>query len=265
MGRVDAAHGASTQARHRAGLVAAVHPYRSAGGRPGSTVSHADLVSDRVPRTYRLVMAVSTPVVRWWGRLELAGKELLPVHGPTVLMVNHDSAWDPIVAGVAMRDRQIRALAKASLWDSRPLAWVLDRMGQIPIERGRGDTAALAKAIDHLRDGQCIGVFPEGTVSRGRTLPFLSGAGRLALAVPATRVLGVSITGAVDIVRFPRRPRIRVEIFEPSAGQPASDETATALTRRVMTEVRGRAPVALPGRARKREHFRGIADGAGST
>jgi 1-acyl-sn-glycerol-3-phosphate acyltransferase len=228
--------------------------------RPGSVVSHADLVPDTVPRTYWVVMAVSTPVVRWWGRLEVAGKDLLPVHGPTVLMVNHDSAWDPIVAGIAVRHRQIRALAKSSLWNSRPMAWVLGRMGQIPIERGRSDTAALAKAIEHLHNGQCIGVFPEGTVSRGRKLPFLSGAARLALAVPTTRVLGVSITGAVDIVRFPRRPRIRVEIFEPTAGQPASNETATALTRRVMTEVRGRAPAALPGRAKKRDHFRRMAD-----
>jgi 1-acyl-sn-glycerol-3-phosphate acyltransferase len=213
-----------------------------------------------VPRTYRIVMAVSTPIVRWWGRLEVAGKELLPSTGPTVLMVNHDSAWDPIVVGVAVRHRQIRALAKSSLWKSRPMAWVLDRMGQVPIDRGRGDTVALATAIEHLRNGECIGVFPEGTVSRGRTMPFLSGAGRLALSVPATRVLGVSVVGAVDIVRFPRRPRIRVEFFEPAAGQPTSNESAIVLTRRVMTEVRHRAPSALPGRARRQAEFRRIAD-----
>ena len=205
-------------------------------------------------------MAVSTPVVRWWGRLDVVGKELLPAYGPTILMVNHDSAWDPIVVGVAVRHRQIRALAKSSLWNSKPMAWVLDRMGQIPIDRGRGDTAALATAIEHLRSGECIGIFPEGTVSRGREMRFLSGAGRLALAVPTTRVLGVSVTGAVDIVRFPRRPRIRVEFFEPTGGQPASGESAIALTRRVMTEVRDRAPVALPGRARKQAQYRRMAD-----
>jgi 1-acyl-sn-glycerol-3-phosphate acyltransferase len=201
--------------------------------------------------TYSTVMTVATPVVRWWGRLTVGGADLLPASGPTVLMANHDTQWDPVVVGVAARRRQIRALAKASLWKFAPVAWVLDRMGQIPIERGRGDLAALSAAVDHLRAGECIGVFAEGTVSRGQRLPYLSGAGRLALAVPGTRVLGVRITGAVDIARFPRRPRIRVEFFEPAAGQPTTGESAIALTRRVMTEIREQAPPVPRGRAKK--------------
>jgi 1-acyl-sn-glycerol-3-phosphate acyltransferase len=210
---------------------------------------------EKVPFVYAAVMFVATPIVRWWGRLTVVGADLLPATGPTILMVNHDSHWDPVVAGVALRRRQIRALAKSSLWKNRVLSWVLDQMGQIPIERGRGDAAALATAIDHLERGQCIGVFPEGTVSRGQALRYLSGAGRLALAVPGTRVLGVRITGAVDIVRFPLRPRLRVEVFEPAGGPPGDGESAVALTKRVMTEVRSAAPPALPGRAKKRAQY----------
>lgn len=200
-------------------------------------------------------MAVATPIVRWWGRLEVVGLDVLPRTEPTVLMVNHDSAWDPVVVGVAARRRQIRALAKASLWTFAPMGWVLDRMGQVPIERGRADTAALATAIERLREGSCIGIFPEGTVSRGRTLRFLSGAGRLATAVPEARVLGVRVTGSVDIVRFPHRPRIRVEFFEPADGQPRPGESPVALTRRVMAEVRAGAAPAIPGRGKKRAAF----------
>jgi 1-acyl-sn-glycerol-3-phosphate acyltransferase len=216
--------------------------------------------AERVPLTYAAVMVVASPVVRWWGRLTVVGQDLLPAGGPTLLMANHDSAWDPVIVGVAVRRRQIRALAKSSLWTFAPLGRVLDRMGQVPIERGRGDLAALSTAIDHLRRGQCIGVFPEGTVSRGRQMRYLSGAGRLALAVPGTRVLGVRITGALDIVRFPRRPRIRVEFFEPAGGPPTHDESAITLTRRVMTEVRAQAPPALPGRANKRAHRQHLAE-----
>jgi 1-acyl-sn-glycerol-3-phosphate acyltransferase len=208
-----------------------------------------------VPLTYRAVMAVSTPIVRWWARLDVIGLDLLPASEPTVLMVNHDSAWDPIVVGVAARRRQIRALAKASLWGSKPMAWVLDRMGQVPIERGRGDVEALRVAIEHLSAGSCLGIFPEGTVSRGRTLRFLSGAGRLASAVPDAVVLGVRVTGAVDIVRFPHRPRVRVEFFAPEGGQPQAGESAIAVTRRVMAEVRSEAPPAVPGRGKKRAEF----------
>jgi 1-acyl-sn-glycerol-3-phosphate acyltransferase len=212
----------------------------------------------KTPLTYRAVMAVATPIVRWWGRLEVYGLEVLPTDGPAVLMVHHDSAWDPVVAGVAAR-HQIRALAKSSLWKSRPLGWVLDRMGQIPIERGRGDLEALSAAVAHLEQGAWLGIFPEGTVSRGRPLRPRRGAGRLVLAVPGTKLVGVSITGAVDIVRFPRRPRIRVEFFEPAAGQPQPGEGALALTRRMMAEVRERAPYAVPGRSKKAARFRQLA------
>jgi 1-acyl-sn-glycerol-3-phosphate acyltransferase len=212
--------------------------------------------------TYRVVMACATPIVRWWGRLSVVGLALVPLNGPTLLMVNHDSAWDPLVVGVAARRRQIQALAKSSLWHSKPLAWVLDRMGQIPIERGRADAAALSAAIEALRNGGCVGVFPEGTVSRGRALRPLSGAGRIALAVPGTRVLGVSVTGSVDIVRFPHRPRLRVEFFDP--GQPAEGESAIKVTRRIMADIRNRAPAAVPGRPRKARQFAREAARAGS-
>lgn len=201
-----------------------------------------------VSLTYRIVMVVATPFVRWWGRLSVRGADLLLRPGATLVIANHDSHWDPLVVGVAAPGRQIRALAKSSLWKNPIVARVLDGMGQIPIERGRGDAAALAAAIDALQRGECVGVFPEGTISKGREMRALSGAGRLALAVPDARIVAVSITGAVDIVRFPKRPRIVVEFFEPSGGQPQAGESAMGLTRRVMDEVRKKAPPAVAGR-----------------
>jgi 1-acyl-sn-glycerol-3-phosphate acyltransferase len=185
------------------------------------------MAANPIPLTYRIVMAVAWPIVCWWGRLEVIGAELLPASGPVIVMANHDSAWDPIVVGVAaLRRRQVRALAKASLWNLRPMAWVLDRMGQIPIERGRADIEAMAATIEELKTGSCIGIFPEGTVSRGRALRPLSGAGRIALAVPEAPILCAAITGAVDIVRFPKRPQIRVRFFEPDPDRAREGESA---------------------------------------
>src|SRR3954463_11079908 len=129
---------------------------------------------DRVSRTYRVVMCVATPVVRWWGRLRVSGAELLRGPGPLLICANHDSQWDPLVVGVAARGVQVRALAKASLWNNAIVARVLNGMGQIPIERGRGDAAALSAAIEQLGRGRCVGVFPEGTISRGQVMRPLS-------------------------------------------------------------------------------------------
>lgn len=180
----------------------------------------------------------------------MRGTELLDGPGPMVIVANHDSRWDPLVIGVAARGVQVRALAKASLWNNPIVARVLDGMGQIPIERGRGDVAALSAAIAELERGRCVGVFPEGTISRGEVMRPLSGAGRLALAVPGTRIVAVSVTGAVDIVRFPARPRITVEFFEPLEGQPREGESAVKLTRRIMADIRARAPFVAAGRGR---------------
>jgi len=214
------------------------------------------VANERVPLT-RAVMAAVWPLLRWWGRLQVVGEQFLPASGPTLLRVSHDSAWDPLIVGVSsVRRRQVRALARSSLWRVRPVGWVLDRMGQIPIDRGRGDGQALEAAIEHLRDGGCIGVFPEGTVSRGRPLPARSGAGRLALAVQQARVVCVVVTGAVDIVRFPKRPRIRLEFFDAAGGRPRTGESAIGVTKRMMAEVRAAAPYAIPGRRRNATRYR---------
>jgi 1-acyl-sn-glycerol-3-phosphate acyltransferase len=209
--------------------------------------------------TYRAGRAAATPVVCWWGRLTVEGLPPLAGSGPMVLVANHDSAWDPVIIGVAAHARQVRALAKSSLWATRPFGWLLDRMGQIPIQRGRGDLTALSAAVSALQGGACVSVFPEGTVSRGRALPAHSGAGRLALAVPHAQLLCVAVTGAVDLVRFPRRPRIRVQFFPPTSGPPRTGERPLTLARRAMSDIRDRAPHATPGRPRKAARFRRLA------
>ena len=209
-----------------------------------------------VSRTYRFVMAACAPVVRWWGRLEVVGEEHLPTSGPVLVIGNHDSYWDPVAIGTAGRKRrQIRALAKSTLWKFPGLAPILNGMGQVPIERGKGDVGALQAAIDTLRGGGCIGVFPEGTISRGKFLRARSGAGRLAVEVPEATIVSCTVTGTVDIVRFPKRPRIRVEFFPPGDGGTRAGD-ATALSARVMAEIRERAPIAIPGRRKTADRYR---------
>jgi 1-acyl-sn-glycerol-3-phosphate acyltransferase len=199
---------------------------------------------------YRAAMATMIPVVRWWGRLEVVGVEHLS-DGPVLVIGNHDSNWDPLVIGVAAADRvQIRAMAKSELWRRPALAWVLDRMGQLKITRGRADGAELAAVRTALANGDCVGVFPEGRLSRGHKIRAYSGAGWLIKSVPSAKVVGVTITGAVDLVRFPRRPRIRVEFFEPLGGPRAAGESSIGLSRRLLAELRDRAPAVAAGRRR---------------
>jgi 1-acyl-sn-glycerol-3-phosphate acyltransferase len=193
-------------------------------------------------------MGVCRPVAAW-GRLDVEGLDALPESGPVLVVANHDSHWDPIMVGVAaIRRRQVKALAKAQLWDVRGLSPVLNGMGQIPIERGAGDAGALARAIEELRAGACIGVFPEGTRSRGKVLRARSGVGRLALEVPEAKLVCVSIEGTTAYTSFPHRPRVSLRFFEPAGGQVQPGEEPGEIASRLLAEIRGLVPPAAAGR-----------------
>src|SRR5947209_13365239 len=205
-------------------------------------------MTDRVERitpAYRGVMIASTPGVVWWGRLQVTGVELLPLEGPVLIVGDHDSYWDTVATGIAaMPRRQIRALAKSSMWNNKLLGTVLSGMGQIPIERGSGDAGALDRAIEELRRGACIGIYPEGTRSLGRVLRARSGIGYLTRAVPEAAVIGVACTGTAAIPRFPKeRAQVRVEFFEFERAAIDPDESPQQYSTRLLTQLRQRAPI----------------------
>ncbi|MFN2562648.1 MAG: lysophospholipid acyltransferase family protein [Jatrophihabitans sp.] len=202
-------------------------------------------------------MAATAPVVLGWGRLQVSGLDVIPLSGPTLILSNHDSNWDPIAIGLAARPRrQIRALAKASLWKNPLVGKVLDGMGQIPLQRGQGDIAALESAITELRAGACIGVFPEGTISRGKVLRARSGVGRLAEAVPEATIVCATVQGTVDIQRAPKRPRVKVSFYVPDQPQLLPGQSSADFVVRLMADIRHRAPITVPGRAKAAERFR---------
>src|SRR6476469_4319937 len=207
---------------------------------------------ERITRAYRGVMIAARPGVVWWGRLNVTGVELLPLEGPLLVVGDHDSYWDTVTTGIAaMPRRQVRALAKSSMWKNKLLGTVLTGMGQIPIERGSGDTAALDRAIEELRKGACIGIYPEGTRSLGRALRARSGIGHLARAVPEATIIGVACNGTVAIPRFPRaRPHVRVEFLEFDRPAIAPDESPQQYSTRLLAQLRQRAPIEIAGRKR---------------
>ena len=126
----------------------------------------------------------------------------------------------------------------------------------IPITRGSGDAGALDAAIAELRAGSCIGVFPEGTRSLGRTLRPRSGLGRLLAAVPEAVVVPVAVTGTTDITAFPKRPRLHVRFLPPAEGL-REGESPSDYAARVTAEIRAIAPISIAGR--KRRQIRALA------
>jgi 1-acyl-sn-glycerol-3-phosphate acyltransferase len=200
---------------------------------------------------YRIVLAIGTPIMRSWSRLSVSGLDCLPASGPTLIVADHDSYWDPIAIAVAARDkRQIRAMAKSSMWRTPVAAAFMNGMGHIPVVRGVSNEDAMATAVEELAKGACIGMFPEGTRSLGRELRARSGVGRLAEAVPEATVVCVRTNGSTDVVRVPKRPSVSVEFFLPKGGQLQPGESAADFSDRLLAELRDGAPREIPGRKR---------------
>jgi 1-acyl-sn-glycerol-3-phosphate acyltransferase len=205
---------------------------------------------------YRFVLAIGGPIMRW-SRMHVTGLECLPATGPALVVGDHDSYWDPIAIAVAARRvRRIRALAKSTLWKNKFVGALMTNMGHIPVERGVSNEEAMATAITELRNGSCIGIFPEGTRSLGRELRARAGVGRLAEAVPDAVVVCVRTNGSVDVVRLPKRPTITVEFYRPAGGQLQPGETAAEFADRLLAELREGAPREIPGRKKTAAKYR---------
>ena len=157
------------------------------------------------------------PALRYGLRWTIEGEERIPRSGPVILASNHISYLDPLtLAYVAdRRRRRLRFLAKAELFDKRGLGPLLRAAHQIPVQRGTTNAAdALDAAVDALRRGECVAVFPEGTISLDlEPMAGKSGTARLARR-PASPVTPVGLWGSHRIMFKGRKPHWRWGVAE---------------------------------------------------
>ncbi len=174
---------------------------------------------------YRLAKAVVGAVLRLWFRLEVVGAHLLPARGPVVVCANHRSYWDPPLVGWAMR-RPARFLAKEELLRMPLLGRLMASLGAIPVRRGAADLGGIRRAVEALRGGAALVVFPEGTRNRsGRALlAGHPGAAYLALTTGAP-IVPVAVSGSL---RFRGRVRIIFGEALDAAGEAAGAGTRQA-------------------------------------
>ena len=129
-------------------------------------------------------------------RMEIHGKDNMPDEGGVVIASNHTSMWDPVIIGSAF-DRWVSFMAKEELYKINPLfSWLIRHMQTFPVKRGQMDRGALKFALNHLKTGHIIGLFPEGTRSKSGDLQDArNGAAMLAIKA-GVPVLPVGIIGS---------------------------------------------------------------------
>ena len=142
-------------------------------------------------------------------RVRVSGAENVRT-GACILVANHESVLDPWFLSLATH-RRVRFMAKAELWRYPLVRWAMEAYGTFPVERGNGDTGAMAHAGELLEAGEILGMFPRGTSKPDGNRHWHRGAARLALAYGAPLV-PVRLVNTRQLA--PRRP-VEVRVGEP--------------------------------------------------
>jgi 1-acyl-sn-glycerol-3-phosphate acyltransferase len=163
-------------------------------------------------------------------RVRISGAGNVP-SGACILVAGHESVIDPWFLCLATR-RRVRFMAKAELWRYPLVRWAMEAYGTFPVERGGGDTGAMARAGELLAERAVIGMFPRGTSKPAGNRTWHRGAARLALAHGAPLV-PVRLLNTRQLL--PRRP-VEVRIGEPIAVERRRPTIATARELTARTE-----------------------------
>jgi 1-acyl-sn-glycerol-3-phosphate acyltransferase len=174
-------------------------------------------------------------------KFTVEGRERVPATGGAVLASNHISYLDFTFCGLATYpDRLIRYMAKDATF-RHPISGPLMRgMHHIPVDRSAG-AAAFDNAVNALKAGEIVGVFPEATISRSFTLKeFKTGAARMAVAADVPLIPMATWGGQRIFTKG--RPRdlsrgkaVTLAVGEPFRPEPGVDpvQTTQELKRRI--------------------------------
>jgi 1-acyl-sn-glycerol-3-phosphate acyltransferase len=150
---------------------------------------------------YWIFKGILKPPLRGLYRIRPEGLENIPKKGPAIIAANHVSFLDSFFIPLVVKRRKVTYLAKADYFKSWKTSWFFKSAGQISCERTGGSKSqqSLEIALDVLKSGNLLGIYPEGTRSPdGRLYRGRTGIARLALAA-GVPVIPTGLVGT-DIV-----------------------------------------------------------------
>ncbi|HEX2021490.1 MAG TPA: lysophospholipid acyltransferase family protein [Candidatus Thermoplasmatota archaeon] len=168
---------------------------------------------DHAHAGYRFIKTTFQLPVAWASRLHVKGRENVPSAGPVLLAVNHQSWADPVLVGAAIH-RPAFYLAKEGLFRNRLAGTFFSALGQIKVNRDTGGNEDVIRtAVDCLRRGLVVGVFPEGTRSRpGEVRRGRTGIARIA-ALSGAPVVPVGVDTGDFWPKHAALPRLGAKVY----------------------------------------------------
>ena len=202
-------------------------------------------------RTLEISVSLATRAIGT--RITYYGLDNVPDRGGAVIAINHTSYvdWFPSALAAYHRHRRLRFMIKTEMQDVKVVNFLIKHSGTIPVDRDAGGSA-YAVAVQGLRAGEIVGVYPEATISRSFELKeFKSGAARMAgeAAVPIVPMIvwGAQRMWTKDHPRNMGRKKIpiTVAVGTPLLAAGTIDET-NAATREAMTSLLHKAQEGYP-------------------
>jgi 1-acyl-sn-glycerol-3-phosphate acyltransferase len=182
-------------------------------------------------KVYKVVITFIRRILNPYFRVVVNGPvENLRVSGPLILAPVHRSNLDSLlVAGASTR--RCRALAKHTMFTSKPFAWLVSALGAFPVERGTADREALRAARMLLDSGEAMFVFPEGTRQDGRDVGEIYDGVAYLSAKTGARVVPVGIAGTGEAMgkgtKFPKRVKVVMQVGDIMEPPTASGKRVT--------------------------------------
>jgi 1-acyl-sn-glycerol-3-phosphate acyltransferase len=167
----------------------------------------------------RGVMRTITRGFLFGGLFKIEGIENVPVTGPLIVCPNHTGTIDPPLVPAFVPRSDTWSMAKSEFFCRRWMNWLFREYHAFPVVRHTADRAALRRAFDLLKGGQCLIIFPEGTrVESGVLAEPEPGAGFIAQRC-ACPVVPVGLTGTRECLPkgklWPRRVPVTVRFGKP--------------------------------------------------
>ena len=177
-------------------------------------------------------------------RITYLGLENIPDHGGAVVAINHTSYidWAPAALAAYKRHRRLRFMIKEEMTQVKIVSFLIKHTGTIPVDR-RAGAGAYAVAVERLRAGELVAVYPEATISRSFELKeFKTGAARMAHEAQAPIIpliaWGAHRRWTKDHPRKLGRAKIPVTVMVGAPLQPAETiEQTDAAMRESMTRL----------------------------
>lgn len=156
---------------------------------------------------FRFLCRIVCKIFVW---VKIENTEVIPKTGPVIFAANHESMFD-VVSVTLKSGRKIHWMAKESVFKFKPIGALLKYCGGYPVKRNSHDTGAVGKTFELLGSGEAVGIFIQGTRSKGKGRQVKARHGAVKFAERCgCPIVPVTIVGKAGIFR-----RVKVIYGEP--------------------------------------------------